>query len=1676
MKKSGLLALLILCVISMASFGQDPDNEFKMVGKDAQSILINQTYTETVEIFPFGQNGDIIYGLDATASIKLNNKGSLVRMLLTDNNFNEYLIYESYNLLLEGENQFSIKEFCEETSILDGVKPYSIQLEIENAELQLKSLSYTTSIDSGIDIELAKKEKKKDQNEVKINKINTNLKKQGKHWVAGPTSVSELSYGKRKKLYGQGTFPAGFEYYAGGVIMASSTEDGSTTDGTLKSATTTSPYVGEWDWRNRHGKNWITSVKDQGDCGSCWAFSTTAATEALVNIFFNQQLNLDLSEQNLISCSDAGDCGGGYPNYALDYIKNTGTVDEVSFPYSATDESCNNKATSVSELIRISGTDFIGSPTFPETEDAIKKMLIQNGPLSSGLFNWAHTMVMVGYKVVEVGDQFFSSSYGSTTIETGNPLIGKTVWIFKNSWGTEFGDEGYVYVDTDLPNMGWTEALETPVTSVINNYNVVYEDRDGDGYYWWGLGEKPADCPGPDLADGDDSDATKGPLDEYGFCMPLGGTAVPVANFSVSKTSLNTNETVTFTDLSTNTPTSWSWTFQGGNPATSTAQNPNVTYSSTGTYKVTLTASNADGSDTKSIDNYISVTEPVLAPVSDFSASPRSLEKGGTVTFSDLSSNSPTSWSWTFEGGNPATSTAQKPTVTYNTSGSYLVTLTATNAGGSDTKTAYNYIEVTEPVVLPIADFSANKTIINTGESVSFSDLSSDATARSWTFEGGSPTTSTAQNPLITYYTSGTYKVTVTATNADGSDTKIIDNYITVTAPVTVILPVADFSANKTTIVTGESVSFSDLSSDATSWDWTFEGADKTSSTLQNPSITYSKAGTYNVSLVATNADGSDTKTIVDYILVNEPKVLPVANFSANKTIITAEESINFSDLSSDATAWNWTFEGADNTSSTLQNPTVTYSTAGTYNVSLIANNADGSDTKTIVDYILVNEPKVLPVADFSADKTVITTGESINFSDLSSDATSWNWTFEGADNTSSTLQNPSITYSKAGTYNVSLVATNTDGSDTKTIVDYILVNEPKVLPVADFSANKTVITAGESVNFSDMSSDATTWNWTFEGADNTSSTLQNPSITYSTAGLFNVSLTVTNADGSDTKTIVDYIEVKLPIIAPIADFSADKTTITEGETITFTDLSLNEPGSWSWTFEGGTPGTSTQQNPSVTYSAAGTYSVTLVTSNAGGSDTKAATGYINVEEYVPSYCIPTASANDEWIASVTINGQSNSSGSNGYSDFTSFGFDIESGTSQTITLTPGFSSRSKFEYWAVWIDFDQDMIFSDSEKIISSSKSKSEISANFNVPVGLNITSRMRVVMSSSAPTACDDLTGEIEDYTVRIAEPAPLADFTASSSNVAVGESVQFTNTSLYNPTSLLWNFDSNFASASATSSENPVVSYDSPGDYIVTLTASNELGSSQKSMTITVYDQNDNSSEDYCTPSNISGTQNYITSVIFNGNEVQSGGDGYLLSASSFNDIVPEQNYFTEIAPLNSTTRNFWRVWIDFNQDGDFDDADETVFQLNNKKGAVSDDIFIPSYANGTTRMRIAMKIGSAPSPCEDGYDGEVEDYTISFASPMASASNPASDSRLERNISVYPNPANNFININLDELGFDDVFAVYDLSGKKIIEEQLSSSFIKVDLSGLPSGIYLVKVINFDVPTIKKIIKK
>jgi len=334
----------------------------------------------------------------------------------------------------------------------------------------------------------------------------------------------------------------------------------------------------------------------------------------------------------------------------------------------------------------------------------------------------------------------------------------------------------------------------------------------------------------------------------------------PVAAFSASPTSGNLPLSVTFTDKSTNSPTSWKWNF--GDGTSSTARNPTHKYSAEGKYTVTLTATNSAGSNTVTKSNYITVTATSQAPVADFWGSPLSGKAPLKVTFTEASKGSPTTWRWDF--GDGTYSTQKSPVHTYSVAGTYTVKLTSINTAGSNTKTKWNYVKVSEASQIPVASFSSNANSGNAPLSVTFTDTSTGSPT-SWKWDFGDGTYSTVQNPTHIYSTAGKYTVTLTASNTAGSNTVAKSNYITVTG--TSQAPVADFWGWPLSGKAPLEVAFTETSTGSpTSWRWDF--GDGTYSTQKSPKHKYSAAGNYTVKLTVTNAAGSSTKTKYKYVKV----------------------------------------------------------------------------------------------------------------------------------------------------------------------------------------------------------------------------------------------------------------------------------------------------------------------------------------------------------------------------------------------------------------------------------------------------------------------------------------------------------------------------------------------------------------------------------------------------------------------------------------------------------------------------------------------------------------------------------------------------------------------------------------------------------------------------------------
>jgi PKD repeat protein len=242
-------------------------------------------------------------------------------------------------------------------------------------------------------------------------------------------------------------------------------------------------------------------------------------------------------------------------------------------------------------------------------------------------------------------------------------------------------------------------------------------------------------------------------------------------------------------------------------------------------------------------DFEITQTIPAVPPVAEFSGTPVTLTPGGSVNFTDLSTGSPTAWTWAFPGSSTPTSSVQNPSgIIYPAAGCYDVTLTVSNASGNDIETKTCYIDVANPALPPDANFISDFNAIGEGDVINFFDLSTNApTSWSWVFAGAVTPTSTDQNPTnIQYNTIGCYDVTLVATNANGTDVETQVCYIDVDC--------ANFQVGFAYTATDLDVQFTNLSTYCESYDWDF--GDGNISTLSDPSNTYLIPGTYLVDLI----------------------------------------------------------------------------------------------------------------------------------------------------------------------------------------------------------------------------------------------------------------------------------------------------------------------------------------------------------------------------------------------------------------------------------------------------------------------------------------------------------------------------------------------------------------------------------------------------------------------------------------------------------------------------------------------------------------------------------------------------------------------------------------------------------------------------------------------------------
>ena len=708
--------------------------------------------------------------------------------------------------------------------------------------------------------------------------------------------------------------------------------------------------------------------------------------------------------------------------------------------------------------------------------------------------------------------------------------------------------------------------------------------------------------------------AIYGGTDSNGLLFKWGTyTVKPTTTFAANPTAGYEPLSVQFNETSASTGTSWQWNatnVTGNNIPFTFSTIQNATYSfAQGNYTIRLNSTNSGGSNVSTQVTWVNVTSP-SHPVSNFTYTPTSGPSPLTVSFTDTSVTSITFWNWTFGAANY--SSIQNPSYTFNGAANYSVTLNVGNASGNASVT--QYVNVNPPT--PIASFTENVTSGRRPLTVSFTDTSTNATSYYWIFGDGN--TSITQSPIFTYNIAGTYTVNHSASNGYQTAWSNWTNLITVTEvsnpnPNSLLqykVGTSNNQINNQTPYVGTGTA-RNVTSNSTifiinmTWDSSYASINniRVNTSVSNISglaissydihngfaiVNLSKASgftssanalfDFNITYVKYTTPGTFTvfsfdpstskyydvanSTFWNFAQVNPANAIigiwgPLdANFSANVTTVAVSKPVLFTDSSTGyPDAWSWDF--GDGSISSAQNPVYSYTTTGLKTVVLrayMSENGTVTNTITKTNYINVTAaPPPAPVADFTGTPTTVSLGTTVQFNDTSAySPTSWSWNF--GDSGGSSIQNPTHLYTSIGVYNVSLTATNAQGSSTATKTNYINVTT-LAPPGASFTSNVTSGGIPLPVQFTDTTSNTpTSWLWTFSD-DASTSTSQNPTHTFTTAGNWSVSLKAYNAAGNNTA--VRYITA-----TTLSGFTRQDLVLSRqySLTINFVDSSTNNP------------------------------------------------------------------------------------------------------------------------------------------------------------------------------------------------------------------------------------------------------------------------------------------------------------------------------------------------------------------------------------------------------------------------------------------------------------------------------------------------------------------------------------
>jgi gliding motility-associated-like protein len=745
--------------------------------------------------------------------------------------------------------------------------------------------------------------------------------------------------------------------------------------------------------------------------------------------------------------------------------------------------------------------------------------------------------------------------------------------------------------------------------------------------------------------------------------------------------------------------------------------------------------------------NVVCITQVVINPpaMSSTGETCQNSNDGTATAVADAQMVAPLVYSWNTV---PVQNT---PTATGLAAGTYTVTISDGNGCGA----------IDSVVVAPGIPINANFQSPAVCESFSnaFTDLSTPAGTISswrWDFDNNGTVDNITQNPNYTFPGPGTYNVELAIVGTGGcQDSTTIQVFVHTN-------PVADFTA--TSECFGTATTLTDISTSVTGtvtgWDWDF-GDGVGTSILQNPTYTFNSPGFHNVTLTVT----SDSGCVHDTTIAVEVYSLPVANFTPN--VACAGNNTYFMDSSAIAASplqyWNWDFDNNATIDDINQNPIYVFPAgAGNYPVNLNIIDANGCMHDTSINVAVAAQP----TAAFSVTSECF--GTANIFTDLSNPnggiISNWDWDFTDNGTVDDITQNTSYIYGDTGTYTAELHITTALGCKDSITMQVTVTPAP----ITNFTGTNECL--GTATTFADLTTvnvgTVTGWDWDFGDGVGTS-ILQNPTYTYNSPGIYNVTLTTSSNNGCthDTTIAVEVYSLPVANFTPNVACAGNNTYFMDVSTIASSPLQY-----WNWDFDNNATIDDINQNPIYVFPAgAGNYPVNLNIIDANGCvhDTS-----INVA--VAAQPAAAFSVTNECFGTAnTFTDLSNPNGgviSNWDWDFTDNGTvdDIAQNTSN-IYAAPGTYTAE----------------------------------LHITTALGCKDSISMQVVVN-----------------------PMPIADF--SVADECFGTANTFNDLSSITSGTISWNWD--FGDGVGTSVlQNPTYTYANPGTYPVTLTVTSDSGCS-------------------------------------------------------------------------------------------------------------------------------------------------------------------------------------------------------------------------------------------------------